>query len=464
MLLLYFAHVLIGLALLWSLSRGRRALLTVVGFVMPLSGLVVADGVGWSWLKLLPAFLLVGALVFPGGRPLTTLPGRRALLALALWATAVTAGTRIFDFELEGLMALASQYGWSGAQNEHRHAVQLVVQAGQWLVFALAYRLAASAADGRAAANGFIAGNVLSVVVGIYQAIAQGMDLPWLSVADGAALSGHLGTGNLPGNTLALGPLRVARLYGLGGEPKHTAALAVMAIGLLLQRDLADGQGVGPSPHRRPAMLLLVVGVALTLSTSGWLALAALTLGMTGASGVVRFGNALARRRVVRLGLNVGLGVLAVMLLSAQLGEEQRDGLVEYRLTDRLSSLDRLARFEPKDATAIAFLADRPSVLPFGCGVGGVDFFLLPYNERVDVGPGRMLTPTYFLTRTVGEVGLVGLGLVVGVLLAIIKGSRPGLGGLFVSLAPLTLVQPILVLTAFLFLAGALVGPRRADA
>jgi len=460
MFVIYLLHVAIALALLWALSSGRQALLRVTGFVLPLSGLVIASGVGWSWVKVIPGILMVGALVMPGGRDLRALPGRRALVVLACWAVAVTTWFRVFDFELVGLMELASQYGWGPAQNEFRHLVQLVVQVGQWLIFLAAFRLSASASDGRAAADGFIAGNVFSVTVGFYQAAAQGMGLPWLSSEDGGELSGHLGTANLRGNTLGVGPLQLARLYGLGGEPKHTAALAVMAIGLLLQRDLGESKETSRSRYHRPMLLVLLLGVALTLSTSGWVALVILTVVMTSISSLTRIGNALARRQVLRLGVNLLLGIGAVVLLSTQLGDADREGLLENRLANRLSSIERVARFEPKDATAITLLLDRPWLLVTGCGVGGVDFFALIYNERIDIGPGAMLTPTYFLTRTVSEVGVVGLAMVLSILVAISSRSGREMGSFFAALAPLTLVQPMLALPAFLFLAGTQIGPR----
>lgn len=452
MVFLLVIHVLIAGALVAAFFGGRSAVLKVAGFTVPLSGLVLAGDVGWSWIKVLPAVLVAGALLLPGGRPLKDLPARGTLLALLGWATLVTGWFRVMDLELGQLLEVGRQYGWGPAQCEYRHAVQLVVEVGNWAIFVAAFRLSAGPSEARAGADGFVLGNVVSVLVGGYQALAHGLGLPWLDREDGEILNGNLGLGDVQGTALTLGSLKVARLYGLGGEPKHTAALAVMAIGLLLARDLDGRRG----RFDRPALALLITGLALTVSTSGWVALVVLCALLTVSA--FRQGAEAAGHRLLRLGLNLGILGVVVVTLGGLLGDYERDGILDKKVVDRLSSLERVAHYEPKDAAAIAVFGDRPYRLVTGSGVGGADFYSLEYNTRIDIGPRAMITPTYFIIRTVAELGLVGLCLILRVLWKLGRSAHGVNGGLLTALGAITLMQPMLTLPAFLFLAGTQLG------
>lgn len=460
MLILLLVHSLLAALLLRALVLGPRPTLWAIGFVLPLSGLVLTVGVAWSWVRLLPVLLALGVALHPERRALSSLPARLSLALLFSWALLVTLLVLGLDAELPVLMAAAERLGWGTAQTSGRHAVQLAVMVGNWLVLPLACLLAPEPTSARAAQSGFLAGCALSVLAGLYQATAQGMGLPWLPVDTelGALLGGHLGVRDQVELFSLGGGVQVARLYGLGGEPKHTAALTVVGVALLLSR-LASGSA---GRWDRGLLGLLVAGLFLTFSTSGWFALAATCAFFAVLAPVLAPAGALSagtQRAALALGVvALGLAVGASLLDTDALGD-----IAGSRIGDRLSGgADTVSRYEPKDAAALRLLADHPRAALTGFGVGGADFFLIDYVHRDGPDQSNTITPTYLGVRLVAELGLVGL-LLAGLVLWHVFRATPPAGRLFLGVAgPLALVQPAMALPALLFLAGVAVRPSPA--
>lgn len=386
-------HTFIGAILVLGGLRENRRFLYVAGFLIPLQGLTFDFFVNFSWYKLIfPAAILV--VLLRGKIKPIQIPNRPLLYFLMFYMGAVSIFFGIYTHFFTPLISITQGLGWGLAQTTYRYHVQFVTYLFVWGLAFVGFWFVRSRSDLVAVMKGYVGGSLLSICSGFYQIVAVAFDLPWFRSLDYTRfLTERLTTVNV-----VIGDISINRLYGLGGEPKHTAGYTVIAIALLAALMLEKRS---PIKHSFLIMQILVMGVILTGSTSGWLGLLIV---------LTYFSLQAIRQREPRRVLGyLFVPVTFLLVLTATLGGASTRSFYESRMTSRLSGgLDSFAANEYKDGALIAYAKEYPSSMIFGHGAGGVDFRLLPYAEMRFLIRGAM-TPAYLLTRTLGDFGIVGV-------------------------------------------------------
>jgi hypothetical protein len=446
-ILLLVIHGLIAIAVLRALVRGGRSLLVLVAFLLPLSGLTYTAGVNWNWTRLLGPILAFGMLIHGTFPRVLRLPGLRWLGAFLLYAAAISFFFWQLYPDILPLIERARLIGWGRGQTELRYVVQYTVLAFNWCFLLGAMAFTRSTDDRDAAIQAFINGCLLSVIVGLYQAVAQANGLPWITPKE--ELAGFLGSRRVINTYDIAAGFKMSRLFGLGGEPKHTAAFVAVALAGLLSFALYDRN----TRVSRVKITILLVGLVLTLSTSGMVAFL-LICGL------------MLRSRELLVSQNAGAAIGALVLLGTLLlgltlilGEKTTTELVDSRLSTRLTGgFDTIRRYEGKDAAALELMWDEPERVLLGHGSGGVDFHLIDRVSVVEREKQSMITPTYLIIRLVAEYGLIGLVFVFSLGLTwtrrIRHESRASLRIYFLALLTAVLIQPTFIYPCVLFLVG----------
>ena len=449
--LLLLIHGAIAIAVVRALLLGGRSMLVIAAFLLPLSGLTYSAGVSWNWTRLLGPILAFGMLIHGVLFRTIRLPGLQYIGSFILYGAGLSFYFWQLYPEILPLVERARLIGWGRGQTELRYAVQYLVMVFNWFFLFGGMAFTRSADDRDAAMSAFVSGCILSVVVGLYQAIAQGNGLPWITPTE--ELAGFLGSRRVITTYEVAGGLQLTRLFGLGGEPKHTAAFVTLALAFLLASSLYDRE----FKVSRTKIIVLLLGLMLTLSTSGVLAFIFLCIMMLRSRDLFVTRNAFGALGAVLL---IGVSILAI---SVVFGERTTTNLVEDRFSSRLSGgFDTIRRYEGKDAAALELLWDEPERVFFGHGSGGIDFHLIDRVPVVEREKQSMITPTYLLVRVLSEYGLVGLML----LLLMgwswtqrLKSERSAaLRVYFVALLLTALVQPTFVYPSVLFLLGTALG------
>jgi hypothetical protein len=88
--------------------------------------------------------------------------------------------------------------------------------------------------------------------------------------------------------------------------------------------------------------------------------------------------------------------------------------LYTARIDDRLSGgLEGLHYQEGRDAAVVEYALANPLDMILGHGTGGIDFWIMDMDYLVEWNAGRTgpVTPAYLFTRLLGDLGLIGIGL-----------------------------------------------------
>ena len=389
-------QIVLGLLLVFWAATNTRRFLYAAAFLIPLQGLGIRFFVSLSWYELLVPVAVLGAIVGRKELRARGLPGLKPLLLLLAYAVGLTAVMWYVDWSITGYSQRGLGLGWGTAQSTLRYPVQLLSYLFVWSMPLIGAWYARGEEDVMALINGYINGNVLNIAVGFYQVIALGFGLPWLDTMGITFQDRSLSMRTV----LTRSPFTVHRLFGLGGEPKHTAGFAVMAIGLLMVLYLfASSKRVRFANAKLAA---LIAGVILTGSTAGWIALV-VVLSYLAINALIA-----AKSRLVRL-LPVLAGLTIVLAYAVSAAGFAMPALQD-RFTGRVSGgLLDLIEQEPKDAAFVRFAQAEPEDLLLGSGAGGVDFRLIPYTDPGFLTYGATVTPGFFISRLLGDLGVVGL-------------------------------------------------------
>ncbi|MFN2489074.1 MAG: hypothetical protein ABR529_04950 [Actinomycetota bacterium] len=366
-----------------------------------------------------------------------------------MWALLVTLWFWLADPLAPQLVKTAQiAFRWKSGQTTFRYAVQLGVLYQILFSSYIAYRLVDSDAAFRAILRGFITGTTASVVLGIYQVAAYRFNWWWIfSYEEATDLRGNFGM--VGGHSSLVGPLGWLRLSGLGGEPKHTAAFIVIALCAITSLAFA-----GRVVASWKIFALLLLGLALTLSTSGWFAFA-FAATILAVSGSARFLSPWGTKILVPAQFAAVLAVGGIAFLFI-LDSQARREIVQTRITERLGGAYASVReFEWKDDALFRFLAENPYQSILGHGMGGVDFYLVRYAKPY-ITSNSTPTPTYTLSWLIGDIGVVGTFLLVAMLVVWRNSVRRSLAArLFITAAgSAILIQPAFALGGFMLLAG----------
>jgi hypothetical protein len=149
------------------------------------------------------------------------------------------------------------------------------------------------------------------------------------------------------------------RLGGLSGEPRHLGSFIVLAI---IFCSLKWSNGCKIMNTGRGWMFFLIGALLLTTSSSvfaGYLIFIFLSV----CNNIIRF-------RLSKKGASAGVSLFAFIVILILFTD------FEYNIVKRISSVESLLYYLPKDFGIILFLLSDFNFLFFGCGAGGVDMLL----------------------------------------------------------------------------------------
>ena len=460
MITLYYAmHVAIGFALVATLAVKKTRFLWLCAFLLPLSGFSVFVGVQFSWIRALPVLLALGLLA--SRRPLT-FRNRRAnrwILTFCLYATFLFIWASFVSSNTKEMITLAKALGWGRFQTDLRPMVQLVGIASTLLTPVLFAASAKTGSERNAVIRGFVIGCLASVLFGGYQVAAVMFGLPWPDAGElGATVQGSMGMREtLQEFSISL-DTSIPRLFGLGGEPKHTAAFSLLGIVVLL-RD-TDRSRFSPR-FRALAIGILSLGVLLTFSTSGWVGLVVCLFFV-----YLRRTSTVGKKSPSRVWVTIPVMVVIIAVFLIPSG--YRDMIANERLRDRLSGgTTTILSAEVKDGAMLEYAVRHPVDMIFGKGPGCIDFFLIPLVSSTVLRSDSTITPTYMLTRMLGDYGVIGLLLLGRAIWCLWEQSRQSKNGFARGVVEIgfivSLVVPAVAFTSFLTLAMVAQSPRAAE-
>jgi len=393
-------------------SKESNRLIYMLGFLIPLYSLSIRFFVEWSWYKLIPFIFLV--IIFTKRR--RKCPPRKDIFQLATvlicYMFVITLCNYFSNMEL-GRFFYAVEAGQYYLRTYGHMIVQFVVIVAALLQFFLSPYLIRSKKDVDAFVNGFIGGNIFSVMFGVIQYAAYGLDMhyKWLNLVGGSF-----------------------RMSGLGGEPRHFGAFISLALLILIVNNLSN----------RPIMIkntlvkggILTGGLFFSLSTSAWLA-------FLGGISII----SLLTLDLKRVGQIIAISFCLIALLAFN---NNFKTLVHERLFSRMESLNYLLYFVPKDGIALKLISNNAVVCLLGTGSGGSDFHVMNHTFldsipdvilragiTKSVYEGRVsnsLSPSSFFIKYWVEYGVVGIILLLMFIGLVIRKIRTTLYNRFVLL------------------------------
>ncbi|HOH03704.1 MAG TPA: O-antigen ligase family protein [Polyangiaceae bacterium] len=439
-------HLIIAISLLAALVKGTKPLLWMVGFLLPLQGLSIYIGIQLNWAKFIVIPLLLNWVIRGQKHKWSRLPGIYWFGLIILYIIASAIGAMLFDEEANRLSAVARALGWGVGQTTYRYLVQGLQFVQIFLAPLIVMMVVKNCEKEDKLVSGFLAGNIFSILAGIYQIISDRLGLPWFSTDLSNAVQGNLALRESV-QGFGTGIVVVTRLYGFGGEPKHTAAFAVIALSIILARAMSGEL----YKYSKASVVILVFGIVLTFSTSAWASFGMIIL-------LFSWIGLNKRRKKYWKPL---LLVIALIFLPVLVGaNDELMGLIISRTTERAKDSDTVAMNEPKDAALLAHLRNEPARAIIGHGPGGVSFFLIRYSSREILQRGLSMSPTYTLSRIIGDFGVVGFGLILGLWLSLFRfGKRTNarLAVIISALGVVVLFMPFVVFPALLIILGSTV-------
>jgi len=233
--------------------------------------------------------------------------------------------------------------------------------------------------------NGFIDGNIFSVIVGVLLVFMSNIVV------------------NAPFDLIHIYP---DRLSGLGGEPRHFSSLLVLSIMILLFNRRVKILTISNQSTKKA---VLFFGIFFSLSTSSWIGFIIMILYYLISSGVKKF--------------VLGITVVAVINSIAYISSPD---VFNERLIDRISNgYDQFIYYAPKDGLTLDLLTSNPISFIFGSGAGGADYYITSTGilENADdkIKNTRIiqaaingereasLSASSFIIRFAGDFGIFGL-------------------------------------------------------
>jgi|APSaa5957512535_1039671.scaffolds.fasta_scaffold45644_2 hypothetical protein len=369
--------------------------LNVVAFFLPLYSFSLNMGVELSVYKLLPIVVFVSVMLKGQVHKIKV---SRLFLILVVYIFVNTSVNVISNIGA-GEFDYAINNGWSVFKVYTHMPVQLIlIFFSLAQIFSLTHVLKEKFCY-KSFINSFINGNLFSLITGLFLYLMLKIDIVLIPVFFDE---------------------NMARLSGLGGEPRHFSAFIVIALTMIL---IDKTNSILSIRNRQVKIYTLVAGLLLSLSTSSIIAFA------------LSFSIILIMHGVI--GKNVFKFALTIVVVFIFWGSELIE-ILNHRILDRILDLDKILYFAPKDALAIYFLKDNFDALLFGVGSGGITFHTMQapfldlvsndlvlntmiiqsvYNGEI----GGSLSPSSFSIKFISEHGIVGFSVLILFFCQIIK-------------------------------------------
>lgn len=376
--------------------KKSNRLIYMLGFLIPLYSLSIRFFVEWSWYKLIPFIFLV-IIVTKRRRKC---PPRKDIFQLAAVLISYMLVITLYNYFLNiesGRFFYAIEAGQYYLRTYGHMIVQFVVIVAVLLQFFFSPYLIKSKKDVDAFVNGFIGGNIISVMAGVVQYTSYRL----VGYSSG-----------------------IFRMSGLGGEPRHFGAFLLLAFFILLVNYLSKKPITIKNTWVKGG--ILAVGLFFSLSTSAY-------LGFLGGILIIYLFT-------VNLKKSAKIIAIFLFIFALSIYSNNFKQIVNDRLFSRMESLNYLLYFAPKDGIALKLISDNLRVCLLGTGSGGSDFYVMNYSFLDSVPDvilragiirsvyegevGNSLSPSSFFIKYWVEYGVIGIILLLMFVRLVIKKTR----------------------------------------
>jgi len=416
--------------------RNSRAFLFASGFAICLYVPGFAYGVNLFLPYIVGPIGLVGY-VFRD-RPPANKDYRKILSPFLFYSIGLTLVWMTFEYLDLKRYQIPEALGAGVAQAYLKMPAQLVMFLAVASVFYLLPLHAKSPGEVNAGVAGLVSGCIVSAGVGALMLATVG--------------TGYFAAGAEQG--VEIGLMHLPRIGGISGEPKHLGALIVQALAVILPA--AIDRGFITSRRLWAAASICVIALFFTFSTSAWY----------GFFLVLVFSILRSRRRLPRK--IVTIFVVAAAAIVASEVPVMTDA-VQSRIVARTIDSDTTEIGRSRDTSTLSLLGEKPALFIPGFGLGGADLelheFILGMPEYASlVKSGGTPTPSAMGLRLLGDVGMIGLALL---LIAVIRVDRMvGAGSGLLGRSALVSFMGLLAssapaLPAFFFVVGGILALAR---
>ena len=360
-------------------------LIYIIGFLLPLYSLSLRIGVEISLYKILPLVSIIVSILYL--RNIKFYSGvLKYCLVLFLLFTLVTSIHYYIIYD-NGFMHNAVRDGLTIAKAYYHMPTQLLAVTLLISNFFMMPNLINNEFSLNKFINGFIDGNIFSVIVGFLLVFMSyiGVNIDLIHVYQN-------------------------RLSGLGGEPRHFSSLLVLSMMILVFNRRAEILTISNQTVKKA---VLFFGIFFSLSTSSWIGFIIMILYYLITSGVKKFVS--------------GIIVVAVINSIAYISSPD---VFNERLIDRISNgYSQFVYYAPKDGLTLDLLTSNPISFIFGSGAGGSDYYItntgvlenadnkikntLIIQAVINGERQATLSASSFIIRFVGDFGIFGLFLLV---------------------------------------------------
>jgi hypothetical protein len=384
-LVVFFILIIIGI-------KSKKKFLFLLSFLLPLTALNIDIGFSISWYKII---IIVGLIVFIIRKDYLgdkTFIGKKQLYMFIFYITFITITFWFYTANFTNKFTLAKYWGWGEFQSTYKFLIQYVSYLLTFGIIFIPYLFLKNKKDLESILNGYINGTIFSVIIGIYQIISFKLGIPIISYLKGWYSSRLITKGLL-------------RLYGLSGEPKHIASYILYSIVILIIFLLNKNSKIYIS-NKYLKLTILIIGLILTGSTGGYIAFSIiLCILLLQSIQIKKYRHHLYKKIPIILTiifiLIIWKGNLIKVIIQERLINRIAEGYTDFRY------------YEPKDGAFIEYIKSNPKALVFGHGAGGIDLYIIEYSRISFLEYGGTQTPAYFLTRILGDFGLIGLLLLI---------------------------------------------------
>lgn len=363
--------------LIWLTAHfvSTKWFLFITGMLVPWVVPRLDIGIGLDWCKIVGPIAL-GLLVFRRRRSPGPMPtGMGAFIG---YSVAVSVVWMVLEYAILHRYKGASAMGLGLAQSYYKMPVQLGSFVGQLLVLYIVPTRATTREEAMAAVRGYAFGVLVSFAFGVL-----------LYLTTGQGMFGRTGMGilEIEGTTLA-------RIGGLSGEPKFLGIL----VAILLIWELS---GAAFGARRRAMIVASAVVLFATLSTSAWAG------AVVGGLAILALCFRYPSKANWGIWSIIGVTVLGLLTVGSILTVVMTERFTQ-RLFGEKSEVGR-----QKDSYVFNAFAEAPIHGLYGYGLGGGDLAVIPYVPPEELAYQRTPTPGVTGVRILGDLGLIGLSLVI---------------------------------------------------
>jgi hypothetical protein len=356
--------------------------ITGLVFFTPFASLVFDLGIDLDFSKLLTILCIPGLIATRRRFGTKLSPPETAFAAFLIYMCAITIA--MAPFVPTSIQASTALF----RNNQTRWVTQLAVLALNCVAF-LACRYIAQVKNPALLAGTLIKSTVVLCGLGIIQVLGFKTGLFSMGVFN--ALHGQE---SMP--VVAIAGSGMLRMSSLAGEPKTFACFLLPMVLYCSVKALLVPSSKSSVQHLLLALLSFICFIA-TLSTSAFFALCVAVPILT-----VTMLKYVKTRTHVLMTAAFGIIVLVPIIL---IGSTWISAVIETRVTQRMGEIDH------PEASTIALLQDRPSLLAMGVGFGNVGFYAheyLPINNVVGYLRGTTLPLASWGLRLLAEGGVPG--------------------------------------------------------